>query len=73
MDWTKLPDLAAVALLTCAFASVARRGQTPVSGLSLTGWVMIALHFVAFIFVPAPGVWGILAQDIGLAALVVTR
>jgi len=41
-----------------------------VSGLSLTGWVMIALHFVAFIFVPAPGVWGILAQDIGLAALV---
>ena len=30
---------------------------------------MIAPHFAAFIFLAAPGVWGILAADVGLAAL----
>lgn len=69
MDWTKLPDLAAVALLTCAFASVARKGQTPVSRLWLTGWVLIALHFVAFMFLPSPEFLGELAADVGVAAL----
>ena len=69
MDWSKLPDLAAVAVLTCAFASVARRGQTTASRLWLTGWVLIALHFAAFIFVQAPGIWGFLALEIGLASL----
>ncbi len=69
LDWSKLPDLAAVAALTCAFASVARRGQTATSRHWLTGWVLIALHFAAFIFLPAPGIWGILAADIGVAAL----
>jgi diguanylate cyclase (GGDEF)-like protein len=48
---------------------VARRGQTTASRHWLTGWVLIALHFAAFIFLPAPGIWGILALDIGLAAL----
>ncbi len=70
MDWTKLPDLAAVAALTCAFASVARRGQTTASRHWLTGWVLIAVHFAAFIFSPAPGIWGIIASDIGLIALI---
>lgn len=69
MNWSKLPDLAAVAVLTCAFASVARRGQTTASRHWLTGWVLIALHFAAFIFLPAPGIWGTLALDIGLASL----
>lgn len=69
MDWSKLPDLAAVAALTCAFASVARRGQTTASRHWLTGWVLIAVHFAAFIFLPAPGIWGMLAGDIGLASL----
>jgi diguanylate cyclase len=69
LDWNRVPDLAAVALLTCAFASVARRGQTPFSALWLTGWILIAVHFAAFIFLAAPGFWGILAADIGLAAL----
>jgi diguanylate cyclase (GGDEF)-like protein len=69
LDWTKLPDIAAVALLACAFASVARRGQAPFSGIWLTGWILIALHFAAFIFLPAPGAWGILAADVGLASL----
>ena len=70
MDWAKLPDLAAVAALTCAFASVARRGQTTASRHWLTGWVLIAVHFAAFVFVPAPGIWGILATDIGLISLI---
>jgi diguanylate cyclase (GGDEF)-like protein len=70
VDWTKLPDLAAVAALTCAFASVARRGQTTASRHWLTGWVLIAVHFAAVVFVPAPGIWGILATDIGLIALI---
>ena len=50
MDWSKLPDLAAVALLTCAFASAAHRGRNAVSGLWLTGWLLIDLHFAAFLF-----------------------
>ena len=69
MDWSRFPDLVAVALLACAFASVARRGNSRISGLWLTGWVMIAVHFVAFLF-PSSSNWrGALAGDIGLAAL----
>jgi diguanylate cyclase len=69
VDWSKLPDLAAVALLTSAFASVARRGQTYLSRLWLVGWAMIMLHFGAYLFLPAPGGWGDLANFIGTAAL----
>jgi diguanylate cyclase (GGDEF)-like protein len=69
VDWTKLPDLAAVALLTCAFASVARRGQTHVSRFWLIGWILIALHFAAFMFLAVPGVGGTIAGDIGVATL----
>jgi diguanylate cyclase len=69
VDWSKLPDLVAVALLTVAFASVARRGRTRVSALWLTAWGMIALHFVAFMFAPLPGVLGNAAGVIGLASL----
>ena len=70
MDWSKLPDLAAVAALTCAFASVARRGQTTASRHWLTGWVLIAVHFAALIFSPAPGVWGKVASDTSMIALI---
>ena len=70
MNWSELPDLAAVALLSCAFASVVRRNRTPVSGLWLTGWIMIVLHFAAFLFLTLPGNWGNFAQMIGLLALV---
>jgi len=68
-DWTKLPDVAAVALLTCAFASVARRNPTPISGLWLTGWIMIAAHFCASILAPAPGIWGKLTSILSVSAL----
>ena len=69
MDWSKLPDLAAVAALTCAFASVARRGQTTASRHWLSGWVLIAVHFAALIFSPAPAIWGTVAIDVSLISL----
>lgn len=69
VNWAEIPDLAAVGLLTGAFASVARRNQTHVSKIWLTGWIMIALHFASFLFMFAPGGWGILFTTIGLAAL----
>jgi len=69
VDWSKIPDLGAVALLTLAFASVARQGKTVASGVWLTGWILIALHFAAFAFLNAPGYWSYFASFIGLASL----
>jgi diguanylate cyclase (GGDEF)-like protein len=69
VDWSKLPDLAAVALLTCAFASVARQGQTTASRYWLIGWILISAHFQALLFFPAHGIIGVLASDISLACL----
>jgi diguanylate cyclase (GGDEF)-like protein len=48
---------------------VARRNQTHVSKIWLTGWLMITLHFAAFLFLTAPGRLGIVAAIIGLCAL----
>ena len=70
MNWSELPDLGAVAFLATAFASVARRNHTHVSKVWLIGWTMIALHFAAFLFLTLPGIWGALAQFIGLVGLV---
>lgn len=69
VDWSKLPDLGAVALLTCAFASVAHRGHNSSGRVWLIGWVMIALHFAAFMFIAVPGIVGTVAGIIGLASL----
>jgi diguanylate cyclase (GGDEF)-like protein len=69
LDWTLLPDLGAVVLLTVAFGSVARRGQTSVSRLWLIAWVMIGLHFAALIFAPVPGLFGTIASLIGWNSL----
>jgi len=69
VDWSKLPDLAAVALLTCAFASVARQGQTTASRYWLIGWILISAHFQALLFLPLHGTIGILASDISVACL----
>lgn len=69
LDWSTLPDLGAVALLTVAFGSVARRGRTPVSRLWLIAWMTIALHFTALIFSGLPGAAGTLASVVALNAL----
>lgn len=69
VDWSKLPDLGAVALLASAFAGISRQNDSPVSGLWLTGWVMIALHFASFIFIGFPGPIGLASMFIGLMSL----
>ncbi len=69
VDYSKLPDLVAIALLSCAFASVARKSHTPGAGLWLSGWILIAVHFLAFMFLRVPGVVGSGAMFIGLASL----
>ena len=76
MDLSKLPDVAAVSLLTLAFFSVARYGsfaryeQTSSSVVWLIGWLTIVLHFAAFIFLPSQGVLGAAAMVIGTSALI---
>jgi diguanylate cyclase (GGDEF)-like protein len=69
VDLSKIPDVAAIALLTLAFFAVARHGRTSFSSVWLIGWLMIVLHFAAFMFLPAPDVYGIAASILGLAAL----
>jgi len=69
LDWSKLPDLAAVTLLATAFSAVARRSQASVSELWLTGWALIALHFAASIFAHGGGASGTIAVFIGLTSL----
>ena len=69
VDWSPLLDAGVVAVLAYALASVSRHNRAPLSDLWLIGWIMIVLHFAAFVFLPAPGIWGTLAYFIGLAAL----
>jgi diguanylate cyclase (GGDEF)-like protein len=69
LDLSKIPDLVAVALLTLAFFSVARHGRTSFSTVWLVGWLMIVLHFAAFLFLPAPDILGIAAPILGAEAL----
>src|ERR1700694_1560361 len=70
LDWSKLPDLIAVALLAWAFASVARHSNAPVSGNWLHGWLLILLHFAASIFLLEPGLWSKLASEVSVLSLV---
>jgi diguanylate cyclase (GGDEF)-like protein len=69
LNWSGIPDVAAIALLICAFASVARHSQTPASKLWLKGWMMILFHFAAGLFISAPGIWGSMAFIILSASL----
>jgi diguanylate cyclase (GGDEF)-like protein len=70
MDWSKIPDLLAIACLACAFSSISRRNRTPQHQLWLAGWIMIAVHFFAFIFASLPGALGILGTAVGLVGLI---
>ena len=69
MNWSVLPDLVAIALLICAFASTARRNYSPTASMWLIAWLMIALHFLSALFTDLPGVWGALAQILNVVAL----
>jgi diguanylate cyclase (GGDEF)-like protein len=70
LDWGKLPDFVAVTLLAIAFAAVARRSNARMSALWLTGWVMIALHFAAFMFISIDGLVGTIAYFLGISSLI---
>jgi diguanylate cyclase (GGDEF)-like protein len=69
LNWSAIPDTTVIALLICAFASVAWNYRAPVSKLWLAVWLMILLHFAAELFNLAPGVWGALASIILSASL----
>jgi len=70
LNWSVLPDIAAITLLFCAFASTARRHYSLAAHVWLIGWLMIAVHFVSLLFVKIPGPMGILAITVSLIALV---
>ena len=70
MDWSKIPDVLAIASLACAFFSISRRNRTAQQHLLLVGWVMIAIHFIGFMFAGVPGATGTIGTIIGLGALV---
>jgi diguanylate cyclase (GGDEF)-like protein len=69
VDWSQIPDLAAVSLLAGAFASIAKQSRTRASGIWLICWLMICLHFVASILAPLPGAIGNIAAFVSLSAL----
>lgn len=69
VDWNKLPDLGAVAFLAIAFAAVAKRNKTAVSGLWVTGWILIACHCSALLFAPAARSAGDIARFLAFLAL----
>jgi diguanylate cyclase (GGDEF)-like protein len=71
LDWSTFPDLVAMALLVCAFASVERQGQSRASTLWLTGWVLIALHFAANIYAQFPGLRGEFASFLAVSGLAI--
>jgi diguanylate cyclase len=70
VDWSKLPDLIAVGLLAWAFASVARKSPTRVSTHWLTAWLLIVLHFSAFMLSPLPAPFGTDATFAGIVTLI---
>jgi diguanylate cyclase (GGDEF)-like protein len=69
LNWGAIPDTTVIALLICAFSSVAWSCRAPVSKLWLAGWLMILLHFAAQLFNLAPGIWGTLALFVLSASL----
>jgi diguanylate cyclase (GGDEF)-like protein len=69
MDWSKIPDILAIASLAFAFASISHRNQTAQHRLWLAGWVVIAIHFAGFMVAPLPGLVGFAGLYIGLTSL----
>jgi diguanylate cyclase (GGDEF)-like protein len=70
MDWSKIPDVLAIASLACAFFSISRQDRTPQHHLWLLGWIMIAVHFIGLTFARLPGVFGTIGIMVALIALV---
>lgn len=69
MDWSTLPDLVCVMLLIFAFASVSRNSHTHQSKIWLAGWLLIAVHFAASMYLRLPGFAANVADWVALSAL----
>ena len=70
MDWSKIPDVVAIASLACAFFSISRQNRTPQHHLWLVGWIMIAIHFIGFMFADLPGAAGTVGLMVGMISLI---
>lgn len=71
MDWSKIPDILAIASLASAFFSISRRHRTVQHQLWLAGWILIAVHFLAFLFADLPHAVGLIATSAALITLIV--
>jgi diguanylate cyclase (GGDEF)-like protein len=70
MDWSKIPDVLAIASLAFAFASISRRNRSSQHRLWLVGWILIAVHFTGFMIMGLSGIFGLLGLIVGLTALI---
>jgi len=70
VDWSKIPDILAIASLACAFTSILRHNRTPAHRLWLVGWTMIEAHFSASMFERTPGLMGVVSGIVSVTALV---
>jgi diguanylate cyclase (GGDEF)-like protein len=46
MNWSRIPDILAVACLAAAFSSILKRDRTTGHGPWLAGWILIVIHFL---------------------------
>ena len=75
LDWSKVPDILAIACLVCAFASILKRNRRFVpeessgSGRWLVGWILIVVHFFGYMFLQVPGLLGMVMVQIGSISL----
>lgn len=80
MDWTKIPDVLAMAALVAAFYSILRREPqhneelpgTPFADSKqwLFSWILILVHFIASMVVIQNNLWGSLVLAVTLISLV---
>lgn len=71
MDWSKIPDILAIASLASAFFSISHRHRTAQHQLWLAGWLLIVIHFLAFLFAGLRGAAGLVSLGFGLVTLIV--
>ena len=69
MDWSKIPDILAIASLAFAFASILKQNRAVAHRLWLVGWTLIVVHFIGFMVMPVPGVIGLIGTIVGLTSL----
>ncbi len=75
LDWSKIPDILAIACLVCAFASILKRNRRFMpedfsgSGQWLIGWILIVIHFIGYMFLQLPGLLGFVMVQLGSVSL----